>query len=111
MQSIDGHSAACCNIPPVISSGYTPKGSYETIGGLKTCRYHYFLSAINEVLTTPTDVSGPASAKKALFIVYDIFGYFEQTLQGADILAHGAKEEYQVFMPDFFEGNPADIAW
>lgn len=42
----------------------------------------------------------------------DIFGYFPQTLQGADILAYGDKEKkYQVFIPDFFEGSPADISW
>lgn len=42
----------------------------------------------------------------------DIFGFFPQTLQGADILAYGDKErEYQVFMPDFFDGKPADISW
>ena len=34
-----------------------------------------------------------------------------QSLQGADILATSAAEEYQVFIPDFFEGSPADIAW
>jgi dienelactone hydrolase len=45
-------------------------------------------------------------------IVYDIFGFFPQTLQGADILAYTDKEQqYQVFMPDFFEGSPADISW
>jgi len=38
MDGIDGHSAACCNIPPVISKGYEPKGKYETLGGLKTCQ-------------------------------------------------------------------------
>jgi hypothetical protein len=60
----------------------------------------------------PTDVTGSASAKKAIFVIYDVFGFFEQTIQGADILAQGAKGEgYQVFMPDFFDGNPADIAW
>jgi hypothetical protein len=43
---------------------------------------------------------------------YDIFGFFPQTLQGADILAHGDNErQYQVFMPDFFDGEPADISW
>jgi len=56
-----------------------------------------------------TDVTGPASAKKAILVIYDIFGFFPQTIQGADILA--AAGEYQVFMPDFFEGEPADIAW
>ena len=44
--------------------------------------------------------------------MYDIFGYYPQTLQGADILAYTDKEHpYQVFMPDFFEGSPADISW
>lgn len=45
-------------------------------------------------------------------VIYDIFGFFPQTLQGADILAHGDKEHhYQVFIPDFFDGKPADISW
>ena len=60
----------------------------------------------------PLDATGPADAKKAILIVYDIFGFFSQTLQGADILAYGDKENpYKVFMPDFFEGSPADISW
>lgn len=36
--AMHGHSAACCSIPPIVSKGYEPKGKYETIGGLKTCR-------------------------------------------------------------------------
>ncbi|KAF4621529.1 hypothetical protein G7Y89_g14546 [Cudoniella acicularis] len=89
-----GHSAACCSIPPVVSKGYEAKGKYETIGGLKTY------------------VTGPADATKALLYIYDIFGYFPQSLQGADILATAGKEHnYQVFMPDWLEGNPADISW
>jgi len=49
-------------------------------------------------------------------VVYDIFGFFPQTLQGADILSgeHHAPTEkskkFQVFMPDFFDGKPADIS-
>ncbi|KAH9212262.1 hypothetical protein DL95DRAFT_368644 [Leptodontidium sp. 2 PMI_412] len=94
MESINGHSKACCNIPPVVSKSYELKGNYETIGGLKTY------------------VSGPSTATNAIFVIYDIFGYYEQTLQGADILATADPEHaYQVFMPDFFEGNPADLAW
>ncbi|KAI9757026.1 MAG: hypothetical protein M1835_000684 [Candelina submexicana] len=55
---------------------------------------------------------GPSSAKQAILFIYDIFGYFDQTLQGADILAYSDKEHpYQVFMPDFFEGKPADVSW
>ena len=51
-------------------------------------------------------------AKKALLVIYDIFGFFPQTIQGADILATSDKDhKYQVFMPDFFEGEPCDISW
>jgi hypothetical protein len=42
----------------------------------------------------------------------DIFGFYSQTLQGADILAFSGKDEkYLVFIPDWFEGKPADISW
>jgi len=68
--------------------------------------------AFKYFVLTLVDVTGPASAKNAILVVYDIFGYFPQTLQGADILATSdEKHSYQVFMPDFFEGEPADIAW
>ena len=41
----------------------------------------------------------------------DIFGFFPQSLQGADILSTSDKHEsYTVFMPDWFEGEPADIS-
>lgn len=39
MQAQHGHSAACCNIPPIITKGYQQKGEYKTIGGLKTCTW------------------------------------------------------------------------
>lgn len=88
------HSKACCTIPPVVSKGYEPKGTYITADGLTTY------------------ATGPSTAKQAIFFIPDIFGYFPQTLQGADILAHSDKEhQYQVFIPDFFEGSPADISW
>lgn len=78
-------SHACCTVPPVISKGYSPKGDYKTIDGMKTY------------------VTGPRSAKSAILVVYDIFGFFPQTLQGADILAHADKEhQYQVFMPGMY---------
>ena len=58
------------------------------------------------------DTTGSSTAKQAILFVFDIFGFWPQTLQGADILAHSDHERpYQVFMPDFFEGNPADISW
>lgn len=56
------------------------------------------------------DVTGPAEAKKAIVVIYDIFGYFEQTLQGADILAYSDHHQpYKVFMPDWFKGKPCPI--
>ena len=58
------------------------------------------------------DVTGPADADKAILSVYDIFGFFPQTLQGADILAESDTErKYQVFLPDFFAGQPAKLEW
>lgn len=53
------------------------------------------------------DVTGDSSASKGIIFVGDIFGYFEQSLQGADILAHDGK--YMVFFPDFFDGKPCPI--
>lgn len=38
MQASHGHSEACCNIPPVQAKGYDAKGSYEELGGFKTCK-------------------------------------------------------------------------
>ncbi|KAI1439576.1 alpha/beta-hydrolase [Annulohypoxylon stygium] len=88
------HSEACCRIPPVVVEGYAPKGRYIDLGG------------------TRTYVTGPENSDAAILSVYDIFGFFPQTIQGADILANGnAEKKYQVYMPDFFEGNPAKIEW
>ncbi|KAL7962576.1 Alpha/Beta hydrolase protein [Trichoderma compactum] len=92
MPASHGHSAACCNIPPIVSKGYQPKGSYEEIGGWKTY------------------VTGPADATKAIVVIYDIFGYFDQTVQGADILAYSDDHhKYKVFIPDWFKGKPCPI--
>ncbi|KKY22594.1 putative dienelactone hydrolase family protein [Phaeomoniella chlamydospora] len=80
-------------IPPV-SVDYKEKGTYGTLDGLKTY------------------ITGSTSADTGILVIYDIFGYFPQTLQGADIIASADKEHpYQVFIPDFFEGEPADITW
>jgi hypothetical protein len=59
---------------------------------------------------TSLDVTGPADATKAIVVVYDIFGYFDQTVQGADILAFSDDhQKYKVFMPDWFKGKPCPI--
>ncbi|KAK3330892.1 hypothetical protein B0H66DRAFT_469774 [Apodospora peruviana] len=90
MQETHGHSEACCNVPPVVSKGYKEKGSYEEF-----------------------DVTGPQDATKGIVIIYDIFGLpFEQTLQGADILATSDEHtKYKVFIPDWFKGEPCPIEW
>merc|ERR1711964_33639 len=59
-----------------------------------------------------TYVTGSSNASKGLLYIYDIFGYFPQSIQGADILPTSDKDnQYQVFIPDWFEGKPADISW
>ncbi|SPC66980.1 related to AIM2 - cytoplasmic protein involved in mitochondrial function or organization [Ustilago sp. UG-2017b] len=76
---------ACCTIPPV-KSDYSPKGTTEKIGGLDAY------------------VIGPKDAKKAIVVVYDVFGYWPTTKQGADLLAEATKA--RIVMPDFFRGKP-----
>ncbi|KAJ4476609.1 Alpha/Beta hydrolase protein [Lentinula aciculospora] len=76
-------NAACCTIPPVLSD-YTPKGTYKSVG------------SFNKVYVT-----GPETSTNAIVCVYDIFGYYPQTQQGADIVASTLKTT--VYMPDFFE--------
>ncbi|KAI1158394.1 alpha/beta-hydrolase [Nemania serpens] len=94
MSAAHGHSEACCNVPPVVSDGYVPKGSYTQLGGKKTY------------------VTGPADASRGLVSIFDIFGYFNQTLQGADILATADSQlKYKLFMPDWFDGYPVPAEW
>lgn len=58
------------------------------------------------------DRTGSPTATTAILIIFDIFGFRPQTLQGADILANATNtHQYQVFMPDFFFGKPAGDTW
>ncbi|KAI1449200.1 hypothetical protein F5Y02DRAFT_253355 [Annulohypoxylon stygium] len=94
MPAQHGHSEACCNIPPVVATGYTAKGAYEELGGFKSY------------------VTGPKEATKGIITIYDIFGYYPQTLQGADILSTSDhSQKYKVFIPDWFNGEPAPLSW
>ncbi|KAF8078238.1 hypothetical protein FPV67DRAFT_1405312 [Lyophyllum atratum] len=77
---------ACCTIPPV-QSDYTPKGTFKPYGNFQRVY-----------------VTGPESSENKIVCVYDIFGYFPQTQQGADIVASALKAT--VYMPDFFEPDP-----
>jgi hypothetical protein len=38
MSSESTQSQACCNTPAVVSKGYSPKGDYIEVDGLKTCK-------------------------------------------------------------------------
>ncbi|KAG8931188.1 hypothetical protein FRC02_003084 [Tulasnella sp. 418] len=87
---IKNDNKACCSIPPVQSEGYEPKGSYGPYAGLDKA---YFV--------------GPEDAENAIIFVFDIFGYYPQTLQAADILAQTLN--VRVVMPDWFRGKPMDL--
>ncbi|KAG2179991.1 hypothetical protein INT43_003778 [Umbelopsis isabellina] len=77
---------ACCQIPPVVSN-YQAVGTIENLGDL------------------PVYTVGPKTSKKAVFVIYDIFGLHPNTKQFCDVLANNCG--YQVVMPDFFRGKPA----
>lgn len=48
------------------------------------------------------------TATSGIVLIYDIFGFASQTLQGADILATSDKHhQYKVFIPDFLLGEYA----
>ena len=49
-------------------------------------------------------VTGPADSKNAVLCIYDIFGMWATTQQGADLLAEAMKTK--VVMPDFLRGQP-----
>jgi dienelactone hydrolase len=80
---------ACCTLPPV-SHDYEPKGKYIAYGG-----------------SDKAYVVGPVDTGKALVIVFDIFGFFPQTIQGADILAQTLQA--RVVMPDCLNDKPWPI--
>ncbi|KAF2274189.1 dienelactone hydrolase [Westerdykella ornata] len=89
MPATHGHNESCCNIPPVVSEDYVPKGTYKQLGGMNTY------------------VTGSDEATKGIVSIFDIFGFATQTLQGADILAESNRNQsYKVFIPDWFHGNP-----
>jgi dienelactone hydrolase len=75
---------ACCTIPPVQTHGYEPKGTYETFEDM-------------QVYT----IGHPGH--KTIICIFDIFGFYPQVLQGADLLAALG---FRVLVPDFFRGNP-----
>lgn len=84
--TIHNSNTACCSIPPVQSS-YQSKGTFKSFADFEKVY-----------------VTGPEGTGRALIAIFDIFGFWPQTLQGADILAHTLKAK--VVMPDFFYPHP-----
>lgn len=86
-------SKACRETPAAVSEGYEAQGSYQTISD------------------TRCYIIGPSDATRAIFYLYDVFGFTEQTLQGADILASKGTRPYLVIIPDLFDGKPIQPEW
>lgn len=101
MEGTQNHSKACCNVPPAVTKDYQPKGKYidlpspSSSGGDNMKCY----------------ATGSPDAPSAILIIYDVFGFSPQAIQGADILAYAAAgaqnnhHGYRVFVPDFFLGK------
>lgn len=96
MEGTQNHSKACCNVPPAVAKDYQPKGKYIELpspsGGESMKCY----------------ATGPSDAPSAILVIYDVFGYSPQAIQGADILAYAGEAQshpYRVFVPDFFLGK------
>ncbi|KAJ5469774.1 hypothetical protein N7530_007131 [Penicillium desertorum] len=84
-------SQACCNVPP--------KGEPAVLSE----------DQVDQVAGTNIYVFGDRNAKRAMVLVYDIFGLYQQTKQGAAFLA---KElDCLVIIPDFFNGEGANLEW
>ncbi|PVF95599.1 hypothetical protein CPB86DRAFT_817037 [Serendipita vermifera] len=83
--SVPFTSEACLQIPAVESS-YQPKGSYVSLGEYDQ------VYKVGE------------KSSFAIIAIYDVFGFSSQSEQGADILSETLG--CQVFMPDFFRGDP-----
>ena len=52
---------------------------------------------------------GNRSAKRGVVLIYDIFGLYPQTKEGAALLAQ--ELNCLVIIPDFFHGKGADLNW
>lgn len=117
---------ACEEIPPV-SVEYTEKGKFETIAGVKTCKFICFSFAPHQwfaylfteqkaMWPLGIDITGPADATQAIIFIYDVFGFASQTLQGADRLVQhlgssGDAKKTLVFMPDLLKGEYVQPEW
>ncbi|KAF7310599.1 Dienelactone hydrolase family protein [Mycena chlorophos] len=99
--TVHNTNKACCTVPPV-ESDYTPKGSPVLAFAICVPMFegsYKAVGAFKKVYVTGDE----SKVSKPLVAIYDIFGFFPQTEQGADILASSLNTV--VYMPDFFEPN------
>lgn len=100
-QRVVNSNPACCSIPPVTTSSYIPKGTYVSFAGFDRVYVTGPSSKRGpDIHTGSSQSSGQGTSDIALVSVFDIFGFFPQTQQGADLLA--ASLNASVYMPDFF---------
>jgi len=81
----------CCTLPPF-------KSDYKLVGKRITIK----VEGKEDMEVYITSPSSPSSTK-ALVAIYDIFGFHNNTFQGADHLAQ--KCGFTIAMPDFFRGK------
>ncbi|KAG9004821.1 hypothetical protein FRB90_010683 [Tulasnella sp. 427] len=90
------------SIPPVVSDteSYKPKGEFVSFE-------HTDKEKFAKDPITRAYVTGPTGTGKTIIVIFDIFGFFNQTVQGADLIAETVQAK--VIMPDFFRDQPMDI--
>ncbi|CAK9785601.1 unnamed protein product [Cutaneotrichosporon oleaginosum] len=77
--------------PVAQKGGYEPLGTYEKVGDFEKVY-----------------VTGPEKADHAIVIIYDIFGFWETSLRGWDLLANHLNLliPHKLYAPDVFRGKP-----
>ncbi|WVN87541.1 uncharacterized protein L203_102724 [Cryptococcus depauperatus CBS 7841] len=90
-QSNSNHTKPKVSHPVSKPFGYQPKGEYKSVESYEKVY-----------------VTGPEGAKHALVVIYDIFGFWDATIQGSDLLTShlSATLPTRVLMPDVFKGHP-----
>ncbi|KAL2833814.1 dienelactone hydrolase [Aspergillus cavernicola] len=82
---------ACCSSPAVGDPAIATQQETDFAADMSLC------------------VVGDRSSKRGVVLVYDIFGLYPQTKEGAAILSR--ELNCLVIIPDFFAGNPANMDW
>ncbi|KAL4959635.1 uncharacterized protein BDV14DRAFT_212232 [Aspergillus stella-maris] len=82
---------ACCSTPAVGNPATSAQEEIDTAGGISLC------------------VTGNRSSKRGVVLIYDIFGLYPQTKEGAALISR--ELDCLVIIPDFFHGDAANMDW